>query len=104
MMKRFGKVVPGRVAVHKENGRNRFLIVVGNVKYARWTRVKMPMKIVIGFRNMCSDNPICRKLFRQVVTCTWRFPRDSVGNSIDARMAMIAMTTSSSIKVNAESF
>src|SRR5688572_5172911 len=45
--------------------------------------------------------PICRSLFRHLVWCALAFARAKAGNSIDARIAMMAMTTSSSIKVNA---
>src|SRR6185369_500498 len=46
--------------------------------------------------------PICRRLFKQYVCLDFSFARDNAGRSIDARMAMMAMTTSSSIKVKAE--
>src|SRR5664279_3496559 len=45
---------------------------------------------------------ICRKLFMQFVRRAAAFTRDKAGNNNAARMAMMAMTTSSSIKVNAE--
>src|ERR1039457_326656 len=45
---------------------------------------------------------ICRKLFMQFVRRAAAFARDNAGNNNAARMAMTAMTTSSSIKVNAK--
>ena len=46
---------------------------------------------------------ICRKLFMQFVRRAAAFARDKAGNNNAARMAMIAITTNSSIKVNAKS-
>src|SRR5215831_14549115 len=43
-----------------------------------------------------------RKLLRQTAESAAAFARFSAGSSIDARMAMIAITTSSSTSVNAE--
>jgi hypothetical protein len=45
--------------------------------------------------------PICRLLLMHYVRSALDFARDSTGNSKLARMAMIAMTTNSSISVNA---
>src|SRR5262245_56217041 len=45
-------------------------------------------------------NPICRILFKQEVCLTLAIALASASKSIATRMAMIAMTTSSSIKVN----
>src|ERR1039457_463681 len=45
---------------------------------------------------------ICRKLFMQFVRRAAAFARDKAGNNNAARMAITAMTTSSSIKVNAK--
>ena len=42
---------------------------------------------------------ICFKLFMQVMACALVLACDNAGNSMAARMAMMAMTTSSSIKV-----
>jgi hypothetical protein len=36
----------------------------------------------------------------QLMACDLHFALDNAGNNIDARMAMMAMTTSSSINVN----
>ena len=47
----FGEVLPGRMAVHKEDGRNGLLVVIGDVEYAGGTGVQMPMKIVIRFED-----------------------------------------------------
>src|SRR5947208_14005110 len=44
--------------------------------------------------------PICRRLFKQDVCLDVSFARDNAGRSIPARMAIIAITTSSSINVN----
>ena len=45
--------------------------------------------------------PICFKLLRQEIRCACALDLDNAGNSIAARMAMMAITTSSSIKVKA---
>jgi hypothetical protein len=42
-------------------------------------------------------------LLKQEIPCARFFAFDNAGNSIAAKMAMMAMTTSSSIKVNPES-
>jgi len=44
--------------------------------------------------------PICFKLLTQLTRKAFSLDFDSVGNSSAARMAMIAITTSSSINVN----
>src|SRR5881394_483259 len=46
---------------------------------------------------MISPRPICRLLFRHAVVCARIFARLNAGNNIAARIAMMAMTTSSSI-------
>src|SRR6266487_6097795 len=43
--------------------------------------------------------PICFRWLAQVIRLARSFARDNAGNSIAARMAMMAITTSSSIKV-----
>src|SRR5438094_2024413 len=43
--------------------------------------------------------PICRRLFKQEVCLDFSFAADNAGRSRPARIAIIAMTTSSSIKV-----
>ena len=43
----------------------------------------------------------CRMLFKSVMSKAWSFARLKAGNNSPARMAMIAMTTNSSIKVKA---
>ena len=43
--------------------------------------------------------PICFRLFRQEIRCAWSLDLDKAGNSKAARMAMMAITTSNSIKV-----
>src|ERR1035437_6151148 len=43
--------------------------------------------------------PNCRMLFRHAIFCAFALAEESAGNSNAARMAMMAMTTSSSIKV-----
>src|SRR5688500_129965 len=45
--------------------------------------------------------PICRRLFMQDVFFDFSFAAESAGRSRPARIAMMAMTTSSSISVNA---
>src|SRR5256885_55165 len=45
--------------------------------------------------------PICRQLLRHDVVNALSLARANTGSSIAARMAMMAMTTSNSIKVNA---
>src|SRR5664279_3771686 len=43
---------------------------------------------------------ICLRLLMQLISCAFRFADASAGSSSAARMAMMAMTTSSSIRVN----
>src|SRR5439155_24408591 len=45
--------------------------------------------------------PICRRLLMQLADLPFSFAFANAGNNIPARMAMIAMTTSSSINVKA---
>jgi hypothetical protein len=45
-------------------------------------------------------NANCLLLFMQEVNCACSLARDNAGNSIAARMAMMAMTTNNSISVN----
>jgi hypothetical protein len=45
------------------------------------------------------NNPICLKLFKQAILSAFRLARDKAGKSMAARIAMMAITTSSSIKV-----
>src|SRR6266404_2195942 len=49
-------------------------------------------------------NAICLWLLVQAMRCALAFARLSAGNSIPARIAIIAMTTSNSINVKARSF
>ena len=53
---------------------------------------------------MITANPSCLRLFVQAMRFAVSFAFASAGNSIPARMAMMAMTTSSSINVNAPRF
>ena len=46
---------------------------------------------------------ICLPLLKHAAPCAFCFARESAGNSIAARMPIMAMTTSSSINVNARS-
>src|ERR1035438_7427540 len=48
--------------------------------------------------------PICRRLFRQTVFWLFALALANAGNSNAARMAMMAMTTKSSIKVKPVAF
>src|ERR1700733_10009505 len=48
-----------------------------------------------------SDNPHCRKLETQFARFAFSLALASAGSSIAARMAMMAMTTSNSIRVKA---
>jgi hypothetical protein len=50
---------------------------------------------------MRQANMSCFELFMHAIPCASVFDFDNAGNSIAARMAMMAMTTSSSIKVKA---
>src|SRR5512139_1410141 len=43
---------------------------------------------------------ICFRLLVQLISCAFRFADDSAGSSSAARTAMMAMTTSNSIRVN----
>ena len=47
---------------------------------------------------------ICLMLLRQAMDLAFSLAFDNAGSSIAARIAMMAMTTSSSIKVNARKF
>ena len=47
-------------------------------------------------------NPICFMLLKQEMPCARILAFDNAGNSIAARMAMMAMTTSNSISVKPE--
>jgi len=48
---------------------------------------------------MTSATPICRVLLRQPAAWALPFARDNAGKSMAARMAMMAITTSNSIRV-----
>src|SRR2546427_2976713 len=50
---------------------------------------------------MCHPNCNCLRLFTQAMDCALCFALLSAGNSRPARMAMMAMTTRSSMSVNA---
>ena len=52
---------------------------------------------------MIQATVICFVLFMQDIACALYFALDNAGNSIAAKIAMIAMTTRSSIKVNPRS-
>jgi hypothetical protein len=45
------------------------------------------------------NNPICLKLFKQDILSAFRLARDKAGKSMAARIAMMAITTNSSISV-----
>src|SRR5438876_710273 len=47
------------------------------------------------------DNVVCLRLFRQTMACALAFARDKAGRSSPARIAMIAMTAKSSMRVKA---
>ena len=49
---------------------------------------------------MNSARDICLRLLMHTACCPLRLAEDSAGSSIAARMAMMAITTSSSIRVN----
>src|SRR5258708_10142924 len=51
---------------------------------------------------MCQANIICLVLFMHMMPCAFVFALANVGRSIPARIAMIAITTRSSIRVNPE--
>src|SRR5215831_16560558 len=53
---------------------------------------------------MCCARPSCFSLPIQVVRIALSFARDRAGNNMAARIAMMAMTTNSSIKVKANAF
>src|SRR5947208_738483 len=59
------------------------------------------MKSLLSFGYMLNARPNCRLLLRQLMACALPLARDNAGKSIAARMAMIAMTTNSSISVKA---
>ena len=46
--------------------------------------------------------PICRRLFKHEIWCALDFALANAGNNIAAKMAMMAMTTRSSISVKAD--
>src|SRR3954462_15098217 len=51
--------------------------------------------------HMMKERPICFWLFRQAVRCALALAFANAGSNSAARMAMMAMTTSNSISVNA---
>src|ERR1041385_3914294 len=61
----------------------------------------------MGFWSLLSSahvrmaNPTCLRLFVQLIRCARALARANAGKSIAARMAIIAMTTNSSIRVKA---
>ena len=50
---------------------------------------------------MEADRPICRTLFKHAIACPRAFALPTVGKRRAARIAMMAMTTKSSMSVNA---
>src|SRR5882724_8426415 len=54
------------------------------------------------YRRRASDN--CLRLLRQEIFCPFIFALANAGNNMAARMAMMAITTSSSIRVKAAGF
>ena len=48
-----------------------------------------------------TPRPICRRFPMHLVICALALARPRAGKSIEARMAMMAMTTSNSIRVKA---
>src|SRR5258707_127201 len=50
---------------------------------------------------MCQQSCSCFRLLRHCIRCAFALARESAGRSRLARIAMIAMTTNSSIKVKA---
>jgi hypothetical protein len=69
------------------------------------TALPLPVKCATGRRSLLSPAyitravPICFILFTHEIRFARSFALDNAGRSIAARIAMIAMTTSSSIKV-----
>src|ERR1044071_6580447 len=59
------------------------------------------MMSLFSFAYINRENPICRRLFKQVLLWPCALARVNAGNNSAARIAMIAMTTSNSINVNA---
>jgi hypothetical protein len=47
--------------------------------------------------------PNCLRLEIQLASCAFSLDRDNAGSNIEARIAMIAITTNNSISVNADS-
>src|SRR6185436_19146974 len=50
---------------------------------------------------MVKASPICLRLLRQATRLPFSFALEMAGNNMEARMVMMAITTSNSIKVNA---
>src|SRR5436190_24232056 len=63
-----------------------------------WFRGKRSL-LSLGY--MKQARPSCLRLFTHLICCAFTLALLSAGNSIEARIAMLAITTSSSIKVKA---
>src|SRR5438445_6548435 len=59
------------------------------------------MRSLLSLRYICQASMICLELLMHEIACALIFALLNAGSSIAARMAMIAITTSSSIRVNA---
>src|SRR6266487_4849305 len=57
------------------------------------------MRSLLSPAYMIQERPSCFRLFRHMIPCALVFAFANAGTSKPARMAMMAMTTSSSIKV-----
>jgi hypothetical protein len=75
-----------KVPIHKDAGK------VGS-EYA----IKLPVSLAY----MIPDKVSCLRLLTHFICCARNLALESAGSSMAARMAMMAMTTSSSIKVKA---
>src|SRR5512146_383658 len=71
---------------------------------SRMDRVVLPSSGILSSQSsayILKANPHCFMLFMQVIACALDLALERAGSSIAARMAMMAMTTSSSMSVKA---
>src|SRR5271156_6175464 len=85
------------VPAHSPPHLSPFLLVYGPPVHQRGVRGKASP---LSPAYMMKDRPICLVLLKQEVANPLSFAAARAGKSMAARMAMMAMTTSSSIRVN----
>src|SRR5579863_4783354 len=60
------------------------------------------IRLLLSPAYICQESPNCFKLLRQVIDCALSLARANAGRRSPARMAMIAITTRSSMSVKPE--